>query len=324
MAQGGERRGERAVALHHRHHRGEVTVQLRRGRPQPHGGPQHLLARDPVPGEEQARQRDPEVIGARRQEDRLVREPEQREQDERGSDELRSHRRRHQRAPQERVVGEVERDVEDRAPVAAEDGQAGPERHLGRARAAEVERSPERRIVAAGERAAAAAEPEPLEGHAPQDRLLEGLRGRPPRSERRCASEPGRERAEEAPPGRVGDELEQVDEVDGRRRPVALCRPGLADHLEPPGRRLLPPLPQVIGRQERLRERHGRRLSRSEDAMAPLPERGQGQLCSAGAAGPTMPICAGSRSKPRPTEMPSHVLVGSWVPSLMMSEACRT
>ena len=40
------------------------------------------------------------------------------------------------------------------------------------------------------------------------------------------------------------------------------------------------------------------------------------------ALGATTPSWTGSASKPRPMEMPSHVLFGSWVPSAMMSDAC--
>ena len=82
----------------------------------------------------------------------------------------------------------------------------------------------DRRPVAPGQRAAAAAEPEPLEQHAPQDRLLERDRCSHHVPIWSSRPEPGREAAEEHPHADVERDLDRVHGVDRRsacRSPAA-------------------------------------------------------------------------------------------------------
>src|SRR5262245_56997989 len=111
------------------------------------------------------------MLRARGEEDGLVGDAQEDEQDERGREHRRRERRRDQGPNEERLVRDVERDAEERASIAAEDGETGEQWHLRGARPEEVERAADGRGVPAGERSAPAAEAEALEHHAPEDRL---------------------------------------------------------------------------------------------------------------------------------------------------------
>ena len=177
---------------------------------------------------------------------------------------------RDQCAEQERDVCDVQSDVEHGALRAAEDREPGEQRHLGRARPAEVERAAERWIVSTRERAAAAAETEPFEGHAPEHGLLKCDRFVVPGAEASELAQARREGAEEAPRPDVEDDLQDVHDVDRRGGSVALQGPGLAHHLHSLGERLGLPFADVVRRKDGLQKRHGRHAI---DLLAPCHRR---------------------------------------------------
>src|SRR5205814_2157309 len=149
---------------------------------------------------------------------------------------------------EQHLRGGIEDDVEPGPPVAAEDGQLREQRPLGRPRAEEVPEGAERREVAPGQRAAAAAEPEPLEQHAPDDRLLERGLAQPPVAERAEMGDahPRGEAAEKDPSEDVGDDLERVEQMDRVGVAPTLERISLAREARPVGERHPRPLEWVI------------------------------------------------------------------------------
>ena len=217
--------GERAVALHDGDHRREMMIELRGRGPHPDGDPDELRTGEPVAREHEADQRRVVVLRARREEDGLVGETEEREENDGRNEELDRELGRDQCAEQERDVCDVQSGVEHGALRAAEDREPGEQRHLDRARPAEVERAAERRIVSTGERAAAAAETEPFEGHAPEHGLLKCDRLVVPGAEASELAQARGEGAEEAPRPDVEDDLQDVDDVDRRGGSVALQAP---------------------------------------------------------------------------------------------------
>src|SRR6185436_18563262 len=115
-----------------------------------------------------------------------------------------------QRDDGERARPRVEGDVEPGPARAADEGSAGEDGELRGPGPEEVERAPERREVPPRERAAAAAEPEDLEEHAPEDGLLERRGLEPPRTHVGDPAHPGREATEEEPPVDVKSDLDEV------------------------------------------------------------------------------------------------------------------
>lgn len=118
-----------------------------------------------------------------------------------------------------RRVGE---DVDEVPAVPPDERRTAQHRELRRAGPEEVEKPADGRQVPAGERTASAAEPEELEQHAPDDRLLKRGGLQPPRFQVGDMAHPGREPAEEEPARDIAGDLQRVREVDRDRRTVAL------------------------------------------------------------------------------------------------------
>jgi hypothetical protein len=109
-------REERPVVHHHLDHGREVVVDLRRRRPEPDEAPDELAERGPRAVASQchcdARERDPVVLGARGEKQRLVRQAHHRNQDHAREQQRRRELGSDQRAEQEQLVRGVERHVE--------------------------------------------------------------------------------------------------------------------------------------------------------------------------------------------------------------------
>jgi hypothetical protein len=191
------------------------------------------------------------VLGAQRQEDRAIGQAEHRDEHRDRQQVRDARRRRDQRAEHQREQRDVQPDVEPGPPGAAEHGQAGEHRLLGGAGAHEVQHAADRREVAAGQRPEPAAQAEPLEHHAPQDRLLERDRRPPPPADRGQTAELRRAAAEHEPDADEQRDLEHVDDVDQRRGAVALQRPRLAHHPRALGERPPDPVQRIIGHRHR-------------------------------------------------------------------------
>src|SRR5262249_19047486 len=140
------------------------------------------------------------------------------------------------------------------------------------------EEAPDRREIAPGERPAAAAEPEDLEEHAPDDRLLERDRVQPPGRDRAEAAEA--EAREEGPAEDVEAHLHGVQEENAERRAVALHRPGGAHHPPPLVERLLHPFERRVRRRRRIEQTHGASITDTGRVWAPRTriERSRGAM----------------------------------------------
>ena len=235
------------VADHHRDHEGEVTVELRGGRPPPDADEDELRGDDHVGQREEEDDRQVAVdLGAGGEEGHLVAQAEQDEEGEQDADRDRVEAAGASPAVASIAVGEqqverggdqprVEGDVEERAPRAA--GQRhplGPGRQPRRPRPQPVEDAADHRREAQGQRQRAGAEAEHLPEHRPDHRLLEDDRLGPPVAEVAEPAQPvGRRRDQQQPAARVEDELDDVEQVDevGRAEPVQ--RPVLGEHLDP-------------------------------------------------------------------------------------------
>ena len=125
-----------------------MVINLRGRGPEPDRAQHTLAGRDPqrvAAGHGHADERDVEVLASGGEKDRLVRDAEQRDEDEARHQQCRRDFGGHQRPNNEQEVRSVEPDVEPGAADATEDGQAREERQLGGAGAKEVEEAAERR-----------------------------------------------------------------------------------------------------------------------------------------------------------------------------------
>ena len=189
------------------------------------------------------------MLRARREEERLVGDAEQRDQHD-ARPQLRGRQlRREQRVQQEDLVRGVEHHVEPAPADPAEHRNAGEQRQLRRARAQEVEEAAERRVEARVHRPHAAAEAHQLVEDRPEHRLLERDRREGPAARRGEARIAGREGDEERPAADVEHQVLRPvqDQHDGRVR-VHLRRPRAAHEAHALGERSTEEARRFVGR----------------------------------------------------------------------------